>query len=234
MIKLGYSWLFFLATSLLISCGINADHRSIDSNPGNDRWKWFSTKTVYQDAFDALNCSLSMNLISNRSQMPLNCRANSVVLISRHATRLPDRKMIVEMQIHLDRLRSSLLSNLSNLESIGFDLDTLNELQNWKLQMNAKHGKRIVDYGRNEARALGKVYIFSSNFTIKKLIYFNFLNKGSRFAEKYADLLEPQSGANVSVGVTFKIRTKETAEEFFAPIKIKYPSIKTTVCQNEL
>lgn len=121
---------------------------TIFSLPRSDNWNWFSTKTSYKDAlewFSKQNYSKSG---------PKSCEPQLLYLISRHASRYPDSKMIKEMQL-LYSLRDKLIINSDRLLTENFTEQDLEQLKNWKLQMKPSDGKNISISGYQEASSFG-------------------------------------------------------------------------------
>lgn len=116
-------------------------------------WRWYSTKTKYQDVLDLLTHQAATK--DTNLNLPDTCVPRSLFLISRHATRYPDHKIIKKMREQLPALRDRLLLNENQLRQAGFTDDDLSQLANWKLEMRDQDDNRIADYGRKEAQSLG-------------------------------------------------------------------------------
>ena len=189
-------------------------------------WRWFSTKTKYQDVLDLLNRQAATK--DTNLNLPDTCVAQSLFLISRHATRYPDQKMIKKMREQLPKIRDRLLSNQDQLLHDGLTEEHIKQLRIWKLRMRDKDDNRLANYGRKETRLLGiflyRIFLLS---VISKSIS---ILSGERFISEFKSMFD-LSKSNVSINVTFKRRTRDTAKEFLKLFQEKNPGKS---CQNGL
>ncbi|GFV95146.1 multiple inositol polyphosphate phosphatase 1 [Trichonephila clavipes] len=145
-------------------------------------YRYYGTKTSYHIA------------IENQTDTDLpveECTPVVFYLLSRHATRYPDKEYIEGMIKLLPTLKEKIINNTKDGKA-AFCQEDLESLKKWKLNMKIEDDNRLSQSGKEEAEDLGH-----------------------RYKEKFPLLLdEKYSPEKFTIEYTSRERTKVTAESF--------------------
>ncbi|KFM71744.1 Multiple inositol polyphosphate phosphatase 1, partial [Stegodyphus mimosarum] len=115
---------------------------SVDTNP----YRYYGTKTAYYVALgDILNYKFDVG----------ECKPKTFYLLSRHATRYPDKDNIVEINSILPTLRDRII-NSSLSGKVEICAEDLKKLKNWTSEMEPENDNKITDTGEEEAEELAQ------------------------------------------------------------------------------
>ncbi|RWS17167.1 Multiple inositol polyphosphate phosphatase 1-like protein [Dinothrombium tinctorium] len=120
-------------------------------------------------------------------------------VVARHAIRFPDREDIEEMSQYLPQIRDEILKNRGELCD-----DDVKAFENWRFQMTPDDDNNVCERGREET--------ILTAFNLRKI---------------FKKLLNPRE-AKISIGVTEKTRTSQTADTFITGLRL-YDKVKNII-----
>lgn len=208
MIILGYTITVLCALLCLGACVLRPEcaNRQPLYQP---TFKLFGTKTSYNEAtkyMDSKNPSDLPKTFSHKSLRQIHneltsksCAPVQLYFVGRHAARFPDFDDIIVLNNFHQKL-SAKLQQLKNNSLCENDVKLREQLLSWRSPMRPNHDNLVTLIGEKEE-----------------------LNIAKRFESIYPKLLDPKL-ANITLGVTGKLRTTQTAVGFLQAIRsYNYP-----------
>lgn len=203
-----YAHFLYLFVSLFI-ISANAYQQSCPLKSKPLTYELHGTKTIYEDALKALDSkkelkgSFDEDTLEDEHHELTDDGCEPVVFyfVGRHSARFPDREDIIEQ----NNLLKDIQAKLSFVNKNAACPTAYTPFLEWKTQMLPDQDNLITELGANEEESIGR-----------------------RFKKLYPKFFDANT-ADITVGVTKKIRTAQTAAEFMRVVdgwKLSY------VCKN--